>query len=189
ARQGFQRFINPANGGLYDVLDGPAGNDDRIRPNQIFAVSLPFSPLDKEAQHDVVSQCARYLLTPYGLRSLDPADTEYRPCYQGGVWERNSAYHQGTAWAWLLGHYALAEYRVSGNAEQALSRLEPIREHLNQAGLGTVSEIFDGEPPHTPRGCPAQAWSVACTLEAWWKLRRAQMQNNKEHPHEHATQA
>ncbi len=189
ARQGFQRFINPANGGLYDVLDGPAGDDDRIRPNQIFAVSLPFSPLAADVQHGVVALCAEHLLTPYGLRSLDPADTEYRPRYQGGVWERDSAYHQGTVWAWLLGHYALAEYRVSGNAEQALSRLEPIREHLNQAGLGTVSEIFDGEPPHTPCGCPAQAWSVACTLEAWWKLRRAQMQNNKEHPHEHATQA
>lgn len=188
-RDGFQRYIRPDHGGLLDVIDGLDGDDDRIRPNQIFAVSLPFSPLDKEAQHAVVSQCARRLLASCGLRSLDPAHPDYHPRMQGGVWERDSAYHQGTVWAWLLGHYALAEYRVYGNAEQALLRLEPIREHLSAAGLGTVSEVFDGEPPHTPRGCPAQAWSVACTLEAWWKLRRAQMQNNKEHLHEHATQA
>ncbi len=183
-RLGFQRYIDRDNGGLLDVLDGPKGNDSRIRPNQIFAVSLPFSPLTADAQRGVVSLCAGRLLTPYGLRSLDPADSDYCPHYQGGVWERDSAYHQGTVWTWLLGHYALAEYRVSGNAEQAWSRLEPIAEHLNAAGLGTVSEIFDADPPHTPRGCPSQAWSVACTLEAWWKLQRAQRLSDKEKQHE-----
>lgn len=188
-RIGFQRFIRPDHGGLFDVLDGPDGNDGSIRPNQIFAVSLPFSPLDKAIQQDVVTICAQRLLTPYGLRSLDPSDPAYRPHYQGDVWSRDSAYHQGTVWAWLLGHFALAEYRVSGDAQQALLRLNPIQNHLGRAGLGSVSEIFDGDAPHTPRGCPAQAWSVACTLEAWWKLSRAQSRNNKEHFHEQATPA
>jgi glycogen debranching enzyme len=88
------------------------------------------------------------------------------------VWERDGSYHQGPVWAWLLGHFALAEYRVSGDAALAHARLEPIREHLGDAGLGTVSEIFDGAAPHTPRGAPVQAWSVACTLESWWRLER-----------------
>ena len=171
-RAGFQRFVSPDRHGLFDVLDGPDGNDDYLRPNQIFAVSLPFSPLDSEVQQDVVAICARHLLTPFGLRSLDPASPDYRPHYQGDVWSRDSAYHQGTVWAWLLGHYALAEYRVSGDARRALSRLEAMREHLGEAGLGTISEIFDGDAPHTPRGAPSQAWSVACILEAWWKLNR-----------------
>jgi len=189
ARIGFQRFILPDHGGLFDVLDGPDGNDGSIRPNQIFAVSLPFSPLDKANQQDVVAICEKRLLTPYGLRSLDQADPAYRPHYEGDVWSRDSAYHQGTVWAWLLGHFALAEYQVSGDAEQALFRLNPIQDHLGQAGLGSVSGIFDGDAPHTPRGCPSQALSVACTLEAWWKLSRAQMRENKEHHHEQLTQA
>jgi len=171
-RAGFQRFVSPDHHGLFDVLDGPDGNDDYLRPNQIFAVSLPFSPLDSEVQQEVVAICARHLLTPFGLRSLDPASPDYRPHYQGDVWSRDSAYHQGTVWAWLLGHYALAEYRVSGDARRALSRLEAIKDHLKEAGLGTISEIFDGDAPHTPRGAPSQAWSVACILEAWWKLNR-----------------
>ena len=171
ARDGFQRFINPANGSLFDVLDGPEGHDDAVRPNQILAVSLPFSPLECDAQAGVVRLCRRELLTSYGLRSLSPADPRYRPQYRGGVLARDSAYHQGTVWAWLLGHYALAEFRVHGDAPAALGLLESFRDHLPDAGLGTVSEIFDGDPPHTPRGCPAQAWSVAGVLEAWWRLR------------------
>ena len=173
ARQGFQRFINPDTGALFDVLDGPAGHEAGIRPNQIFAVSLPFSPLRRETQRAVVNQCGQELLCSYGLRSLAASHPDYRPHYQGGVWERDSAYHQGPVWAWLLGHYALAEYRVSGDASAAQARLEPIRDHLLDAGLGTVSEIFDGAPPHIPRGAPSQAWSVACVLEAWWQLERA----------------
>ena len=179
ASQGFQRFSNPENGGLYDVLDGPDGDDARIRPNQIFAVSLHYSPLDPEAQRGVVELVANRLLTFYGLRSLDPADPEYRPRYQGDVRSRDSAYHQGTVWAWLLGHYAWAELRVTGDATHALLRLEMLRENLTDDGLGTLNEIFDAEPPHTPRGCPAQAWSVACALDAWWKLRQAQTKKAK----------
>ncbi|MBI3575717.1 MAG: glycogen debranching protein, partial [Gammaproteobacteria bacterium] len=176
ARQGFQHFINPDTGALFDVLDGPAGHDAAIRPNQIFAVSLPHSPLARDAQRAVVRQCGRELLSSYGLRSLSPAHSDYRPRYLGGVWERDGAYHQGPVWAWLLGHYALAEYRVTGDAHAAQARLEPIRDHLLDAGLGTVSEIFDGAPPHVPRGAPSQAWSVACVLEAWWQLERAKRQ-------------
>ncbi len=171
-RLGFQRFVDPATGTLFDVLDGPEGKDDSLRPNQIFAVSLPFSPLVAETQRNVVRACGEILLTSYGLRSLAPSHPDYHSHYRGGVRERDGAYHQGTVWAWLLGHYALAEFRVSGDAERAQSRLEPIRDHLFDAGLGTVSEIFDADPPHLPRGCPAQAWSVACVLEAWWKLER-----------------
>lgn len=171
-RRGFQRFVDSATGTLFDVLDGPEGKDDSLRPNQIFAVSLPFTPLAAETQRNVVRACGEMLLTSYGLRSLAPSHPDYHPHYRGGVRERDGAYHQGTVWAWLLGHYALAEFRVSGDAERAQSRLEPIRDHLFDAGLGTVSEIFDADPPHLPRGCPAQAWSVACVLEAWWKLER-----------------
>ena len=171
-RAGFQRFIAPDGKGLLDVLDGPDGDDPNVRPNQVFAVSLPFSPLAAADQARVVALLARTLLTPFGLRSLAADDPAYRAHYEGGVWERDGAYHQGPVWAFLLGHYALAEYRVTGNATAAQRRLDGLRGHLRDAGLGTVSEIFDGAAPHQPRGCPAQAWSVACTLEAWLRLER-----------------
>lgn len=158
------------------MLDGPAGDDSTLRPNQIFAVSLPHSPLDLATQQAVVRVCGRELLTSYGLRSLAPGHPDYRPHYLGGVWERDGSYHQGPVWGWLLGHYALAEYRVHGDAVAAQARLTPIRDHLLDAGLGTVSEIFDGAPPHVPRGAPAQAWSVACVLEAWQRLERLKQQ-------------
>ncbi|MFN0303884.1 MAG: amylo-alpha-1,6-glucosidase [Burkholderiales bacterium] len=174
-RAGFARFINPENGGLFDVLDGPNGNDPTVRPNQIFAVSLPFSPLEPAVQSTVVRQCGRELLGSFGLRSLSPQHPDYRGRYRGGPTERDSSYHQGPIWAWLLGHYALAEYRVTGDAAAAQRRLAPIGDHLLDAGLGTVSEIMEGAPPHQPRGAPAQAWSVACTLEAWWRLERARL--------------
>jgi 4-alpha-glucanotransferase len=172
-RASFARFVNPASGALYDVIDGPQGDDATMRPNQIFAVSLPFVALDRDTQANVVRAVGAQLLTSYGLRSLDAGHADFRPRYLGGVWERDSAYHQGPVWAWLLGHYALAEYRVTGDAQAAQQRLEPLRDHLLDAGLGTVSEIFDGAAPHTPRGAPSQAWSVACALEAWWRLEKA----------------
>lgn len=173
-RDGFQRFINPANGALFDVLDGPEGDDGSLRPNQILAVSLFYSPLDERRQRAVVDACGRTFLSSYGLKSLASSHPAYVGHYLGGVRERDGAYHQGTVWAWMLGHYALAEYRVNGDRDQALNRLEPIRDHLMDVGLGTVSEIFDADPPHHPRGAPAQAWSVACILEAWWRLQRPQ---------------
>ena len=174
--RGFQRFVLPDGAGLADLLDGPTGDDFTLRPNQIFAVSLPHSPLDSATQCAVVQVCGRELLTSYGLRSLAHTYPDYRPHYRGGVWERDGSYHQGPVWGWLLGHYALAEYRVSGDATAAQARLTPIRDHLLDAGLGTISEIFDGAPPHIPRGAPAQAWSVACVLEAWQRLERLKRQ-------------
>ena len=119
AHHGFQRFIRPNAQGLFDVLDGPTGDDPTCRPNQIFAVSLPHSPLDAATQRTIVHICGRELLTSYGLRSLTPGHPDYRPHYLGGVWERDGGYHQGAVWSWLLGHYALAEYRVHGDAAAA----------------------------------------------------------------------
>ncbi len=169
---GFQRYLRPDGDGLFDLLDGDAGAAALVRPNQIFAVSLSASPLTAAAQAQVVATVGKTLLTSHGLRSLAPHHADYHGTYRGNVRERDGAYHQGTVWGWLLGHYALAEYRVTGNAALAQSRLEPLAAHLNDAGLGSISEIFDAEPPHLPRGAPLQAWSVACTLEAWWRLAR-----------------
>lgn len=173
ARAGFQRFHIAPGAALYDVIDGPDGNDASLRPNQVFAVSLAHCALSREQQAEVVAVVGAELLTSYGLRSLAPRHADYRPRYEGGVWERDGSYHQGPVWAWLLGHYALAEFRLHGDAAAAQERLSPLRDHLLDAGLGTVSEILDGAPPHHPRGAPAQAWSVACTLESWWRLERA----------------
>jgi predicted glycogen debranching enzyme len=173
AREGFRRFARPGGDGLFDVIDGPDGADPTVRPNQLLAVSLPASPLDGAMQQRVLDQCGALLLTSYGLRSLAPGHPDYRGHYRGGVAERDGSYHQGPIWVWLLGHWALAHYRVHGDAAAAQARLEPIADHLADSGLGQVSEILDGDPPHTPRGAPAQAWSVACTLEAWWRLERS----------------
>lgn len=174
AREGFQKFLDPHSGGLYDVIDGPDGVDGSVRPNQIFAVSLPASPLDAETQRKVVEICGRELFTSYGLRSLSHHHERYQGIYHGDVLQRDGSYHQGPVWAWLLAHFALAEYRVQGDAAAAMRRLEPLRDHLFDAGLGSISEILDGNAPHAPRGAPSQAWSVACTLEAWWRLKAAE---------------
>jgi predicted glycogen debranching enzyme len=173
ARAGFARFRRPDGLGLYDVIDGPEGIDDSIRPNQILAVSLPHSPLGKADQAAVVEICRQHLLTSYGLRSLAPGSPGYHPHYGGDVRERDGGYHQGAVWGWLLGHFALAVHRVTGEAEGAQALLTPMRDALTDQGLGTIGEIFDGDPPHDPRGAPSQAWSVACTLQAWHTLQQA----------------
>ncbi|PWT89755.1 MAG: glycogen debranching protein [Proteobacteria bacterium] len=173
AYTGFARFVREDGQGLHDVIDGPDGIDDRIRPNQIFAVSLPHSPLKAVDQACVVDVCRRHLLASYGLRSLAPGSAEYHPHYAGGVTERDGGYHQGAVWGWLLGHFALAVFRVTGDAAAAQALLEPMRDALADQGLGTIGEIFDGDAPHDPRGAPAQAWSVACTLQAWHDLQAA----------------
>jgi predicted glycogen debranching enzyme len=167
ARRGFARFVRADGEGLYDVLDAPTGADASIRPNQILAVSLPHSPLSAADQVTVVRVCRRHLLTAYGLRSLAPGSPAYHPRYGGGVVERDGGYHQGPVWAWLLGPFSLAQYRVTGNATDARAALEEMCDALEDQGVGTIGEIFDGDPPHHPRGAPAQAWSVACTLDAW----------------------
>jgi predicted glycogen debranching enzyme len=174
-KQSFARFLRPDGEGLYDVIDGPTGNDASVRPNQIFAVSLPHSPLASADQATVVEVCRRHLLTAFGLRSLAPGSPAYHPHYGGGVLERDGGYHQGPAWGWLLGPFCLAAYRVTGDAGAALALLQRISDALQDQGIGTIGEIFDGEAPHHPRGAPAQAWSVACTLDAWRSLSHAQM--------------
>jgi predicted glycogen debranching enzyme len=170
--RGFARFALADGAGLYDVIDGPDGPDASLRPNQLFAVSLPASALDPAMQRAVLRRCGEALVTSYGLRSLAPDAPAYCGACRGAVSERDGSYHQGTVWAWLLGPWAQAHYRVHRDAAAAQHFLEPIGDHLADAGLGQVSEIFDGDPPHRPRGCPAQAWSVACVLEAWWRLER-----------------
>ncbi len=163
-------FWNENVGCLYDVTNG-APPDPSIRPNQIFAVSLTHSMLSPERAKSVVKKVQEHLLTPYGLRSLAPSDPQYRGRYTGNPVERDGAYHQGTVWPWLLGPFLTAYVKVNGGSEvarrQASEWLEPLREHLTDAGLGHISEIFDGDAPQSPRGCIAQAWSVAEILRAY----------------------
>lgn len=144
--------------------------DASIRPNQIFAASLPHTPLPPDRQRAVVECVAQHLLTPYGLRSLSPKDPKYAGTYQGDAFQRDSVYHQGTVWAWLIGPFTEALLRVNDFSQQARHRatalLQPLIDHLGNAGLGSISEIFDGDPPHAPKGCIAQAWSVAEVLRA-----------------------
>jgi predicted glycogen debranching enzyme len=163
----FQRFWHEPSHYCYDVIDGPHGHDPTPRPNQLFAVSLPNSPLTDWQQQAVVDYCARHLYTSYGLRSLGPEDPQYVGQYGGDMRQRDSAYHQGTVWGWLIGPFVLAHHRVYRNPGSALSYLEPMAHQLNDYGVGTLGEIFDGQPPFTPRGCIAQAWTVAEVLRAW----------------------
>jgi glycogen debranching enzyme len=170
ARAAFlDRFLDPATGGLADVVDpnGIAGTaDGRIRPNQVLAAGgLPFDCVPPEIAGSVLDLVEARLLTPLGLRTLDPADPDYHGRYEGGVRDRDGAYHQGTVWPWLLGPFVEAWLKLRGNtnaarAEAAARFLPALRTHLHEAGLGSVSEIADGDAPHTPRGCPFQAWSV-----------------------------
>jgi predicted glycogen debranching enzyme len=167
ALKGFARFWNRAAGYCFDVLDGPAGAEDRLRPNQIFAVSLPASPLGPEQQRGVVDSCERYLLTTPGLRSLDPRDRDYRGIYFGDQYLRDTSYHQGIVWGWLKGHFIQAHLRVYGDLGRAESLLRPFDDLIRHIGVGSLSEINDGDPPMTPKGCIAQAWSVAEVLRVW----------------------
>ncbi len=171
---GFERFWNPSKNYCYDVLDGPNGHEALLRPNQIFAVSLPESPLSPQHQRAVVDACSHALLTSHGLRSLAPSEPGYKGAYGGDQYHRDSAYHQGTVWGWLLGPFARAHVRVYQDVAAARRFLEPLGDHLAAAGLGTISEIFDGDAPFAPRGCIAQAWSVAQILQAYDELERHQ---------------
>jgi predicted glycogen debranching enzyme len=166
-RASFERFWNPQRGCCYDVIDGPHGNDSALRPNQLFAVSLPHSPLAAPRQRAVVDICGRHLLTSHGLRSLSPGHPAYIGYYGGSPRQRDGSYHQGTTWAWLIGPFVAAHLRVYGNREEARRMLLPLLRHMEDAGMGSISEIFDGEPPFAPRGCISQAWSVAEVLRAW----------------------
>ena len=165
-KKSFQdKYWNAETGALYDVLTDSV-NDASIRPNQIFALSLPFPLLSKDRAKSVIKVVAERLLTPFGLRSLDSSHPDYRGSYEGDQLSRDGAYHQGTVWSWLLGPYitALVRYEGPKGKRQAREIISGLMPHLENAGLGTISEIFDGDPPHTPRGCISQAWSVAEVL-------------------------
>jgi len=166
----FNRLLwNEKGGYLYDVING-GPPDASIRPNQIFAVSLPHSMLSPERAKQVVSMVEQHLLTPYGLRSLAPSDPHYRGRYTGDGASRDGAYHQGTISPWLMGPFITAYIKVNGGSETARRQAElwltPLKGHLSDAGLGHISEIFEGDAPHRPVGCIAQAWSVAEILRA-----------------------
>ncbi len=166
ARQSFnRRFWHDKGGYLYDVVDGENGDDASFRPNQIFAISLPNPVLDKKRWAKVVDAVEARLLTPVGLRSLAPDDPEFKPRYFGDLRARDAAYHQGTVWAWLIGPFIDAWIKVHpGEAAKAGEFLAAFETQLAEAGIGSISEVFDAEPPFTPRGCIAQAWSVAEVL-------------------------
>ncbi len=170
ARQGFERFWNDDAGFCYDVIDGPEGNDATLRPNQIFAVALPHSPLNPAQQRAVVDVCAARLLTTNGLRTLAPSDPRFVPRYGGSPRARDAAYHQGTVWPWLLGPFAVAHARVYHDIAAARSFLAPLAEQLRDHGLGSISELADATAPFRPNGAIAQAWSVAELLRAWKSL-------------------
>jgi predicted glycogen debranching enzyme len=164
ARRSFRaRFVRPDGGGLYDVVDGPGGDDASVRPNQLLAVSLPNPALagDHEASRAAVDACRRTLLTPLGLRSLSPDDPAYKPFHRGGPAERDGAYHAGTVWPWLIGPYVDAARAMGVPLDGVLDGLDA---HLGEWGLGSISETTDGAVPHNATGCPFQAWSVAEVL-------------------------
>jgi predicted glycogen debranching enzyme len=178
ARSFDQAFWDEAAGHLCDVVDGTEGDvcadgrrrDRSLRPNQIFAASLPHLLLDGPRRRQVVDTCARELWTPVGLRSLAAADPRYAGTYTGGPRQRDGAYHQGTVWSWLLGPFATAHYRAYGDAAAALAWLDGIGSHLREGCIGQVSEIFDGDAPCAPRGCFAQAWGVGELLRSWSEI-------------------
>jgi predicted glycogen debranching enzyme len=166
----FSRFWNEELGYCFDVLDTPSGDDPALRPTQLLAVSLPYSPLSEKQQKAVVDICFRKLLTPLGLRSLAPDEPGYIGYYSEDTHQQDIAYHQGTVWGWLIGPFVSAHFRVYQDGQAVRSLLEPFLDHLTVRGIGSISEIFDGDAPFTPRGCIAQAWSVAELLRVWREI-------------------
>lgn len=170
-----ERFWYPGGGYLYDVVDtdrgGPGSVDPKCRPNQVLAIALPHPVLAQERWASVMRTVRDRLLTPAGLRSLAPGDPEFKPRYFGDLRSRDAAYHQGTVWAWLVGPFVDAWLKVyPDDVDGARRTLAGFVPHLDDACIGSISEIFDAEPPFTPRGCIAQAWSVAEVLRVWVKL-------------------
>jgi predicted glycogen debranching enzyme len=166
--QSFERFWNAERGYCFDVLDTPdGGNDASLRPNQLLAISIAHPLLTLNQQKQVVDVCIAQLWTKHGLRSLGLSEAGFIGHYGGDQFQRDSAYHQGTVWGWLLGPLVVAHWQVYHDAAQAQAYLAGIEAHLREQGLGTIAEIFDGDAPFTPRGCFAQAWSVAEVLRVW----------------------
>jgi predicted glycogen debranching enzyme len=171
ATQSFrQRYWYDEGGYLYDVIDGPSGDDASLRPNQLFVLSLEPDLLTPAAAKSVIDVCAQQLLTSYGLRSLAPTHEDYQGIFTGDRYARDGAYHQGTVWSWLIGPFVEAHYNVYHDRAMALSYLRPFEHHLHDLCVGNISEVFYGDAPHLPRGCAAQAWSVAEVLRMWVKL-------------------
>jgi predicted glycogen debranching enzyme len=179
-----RRFWYEAGGYLYDVIDGPNGDDASLRPNQVFAVSLPFAAVYGPTAKAVVEAVERALLTPAGLRSLAPDDPRYAGQHTGDRWQRDGSYHQGTVWSWLMGPFVDAHLRVFQDKRRAEGLLQGLLRHMErEAGIGTISEVFDGNEPHTPRGCIAQAWSVAEVLRITLSLKRTGLERNNNGGH------
>jgi glycogen debranching enzyme len=165
-----RRFWSDTLGHLIDVVDGPDGDDAACRPNQLFAISLDHPVLDPTRWRAVFDTATQKLLTPVGLRSLAPGHPDYKPRYDGDLRARDAAYHQGTVWGWLIGPYIDAYLKLHpGELKSARKLLAGFVDHLGEAGIGSISEVFDAEAPYTPRGCIAQAWSVAEVLRCWAK--------------------
>jgi predicted glycogen debranching enzyme len=171
ARESFnKRFWSDELRYLYDVVDGEHGDSAQCRPNQVFAISLDHPVLEREHWEAVVDVVQRRLLTPVGLRSLAPGDPDYKDRYDGDLRARDAAYHQGTVWAWLIGPWIDAWLKVHPHDTAGARRfLDGCIAALDSFGVGTIGEVFDAEPPYTPRGCIAQAWSVAEVLRCWVK--------------------
>jgi glycogen debranching enzyme len=165
-----ERLWDNEGGYLYDVIDGPERNDNSVRPNQILAISLDHPVLARDRWAAVRAVVEKELLTPLGLRSLSPDNPDYKKNYHGDFEMRDTAYHQGTVWAWLIGPFIDAWLKLHPDErEKARGFLAAFPSHLGEAGLGTISEVFDAGPPYTARGCIAQAWSVAELLRCWVK--------------------
>jgi glycogen debranching enzyme len=163
-----RRFWYESGGYLYDVVDGPHGDSAECRPNQIFAISLDHPVLERSRWAPVLRTVEERLLTPVGLRSLAPGSAEYKAQYSGDLRSRDAAYHQGTVWGWLIGPWIDAWLRVHPDRRGEARRfLDGLLEHLDDYGVGSLAEIFDAEEPYTPRGCIAQAWSVAEVLRCY----------------------
>ncbi|WGL59830.1 amylo-alpha-1,6-glucosidase [Pigmentibacter sp. JX0631] len=167
---GFQKYWDEKLQYCSDVLTLDDQPDNSLRPNQILALSLEYSPLTIYQKRCILDNCGRLLLNYFGMKSLAKGSKNYYGKYLGNPFERDSAYHQGTVWGWLLGHYAIAYYKVTKNKSVAYGFLETMEKHINEAGIGFISEIFDADYPHAPRGCIAQAWSVGEFLFAWHYL-------------------
>ncbi|MBX3080526.1 MAG: glycogen debranching enzyme family protein [Anaerolineae bacterium] len=167
-----QRFWYAKGGYCYDVIDTLDGDDLSLRPNQLIALSLPNMLLSEEKAKSVLDICARELVTSVGLRSLAPDHIDFIGHYSGDIPSRDGAYHQGTVWSWLIGPFVAAHYNVYKDAALAYSYLAPFEDHLMDAGLGSVSEVFEGDPPHLPKACIAQAWGVAEVLRVYRLLER-----------------
>jgi predicted glycogen debranching enzyme len=175
ARDSFNnRFWNEKQGYLYDVVDGEGGDDPACRPNQVLAISLRHPVLDRPYWEPVMRVVEERLLTPVGLRSLAPGHPDYKPKYSGDLRSRDASYHQGTVWAWLVGPFIDAWLKLHpGDMAGARRFLEGFVPHLGEACVGSISEVFDAERPYIPRGCIAQAWSVAEVLRCWVKTANA----------------